>query len=261
MMAEYLYYPAIQYFVHRVCTPGWIIKKQLIDFYDLTFVQGGKGEYCLNDVCYPVSTGDFLCIPPGVWREAQTDPDDPLRLFAFNLTLFDGQFKPSQLPLPLLSHLGTDAKLEYLLMKTKQVWALKEQTCQMRTSALLQEILCRVLLITGVVRGTGGDPRVQKAANHVMEHIHEGISAMDLGDAVGLHPGYLNKLIHRHTGMTLSHFVTNIRVNMAEDALNEEHITVTQAAERFGFSDIFHFSKVFRQFKGYSPSKAKTFAR
>ncbi len=260
-MSEYLFFPAIAYFVHRICTPGWVIKKQLIDFYDLTYVQGGRGEYCLDGTVYPVSSGDFLCIPPGVWREARTDADEPLRLFAFNLTLFDSKFEPARLPLPLVSRLGTDAKLEYLLMKAKQVWALREQTCQMRTSALMQEILCRVLLIAGVVRGTGGDPRVQKAANYVMEHIHEGISAWDLGDAIGLHPGYLNKLIRRHTGMTLSHFVTNIRVNLAEDALSEQLITVTQAAERFGFSDIFHFSKVFRQFKGYPPSQARTFAR
>ena len=260
-MAEYLFYPAIEYFVHRICIPGWVIKKQLIDFYDLTYVQGGRGEYRLDGTAYPVSSGDFLCIPPGVWREARTDTDEPLRLFAFNLTLFDSQFEPARLPLPLVSRLGTDAKLEYLLMKAKQVWALREQTCQMRTSALVQEILCRVLLIAGIVRGTGGDPRVQKAANYVMEHIHEGISAWELGDAIGLHPGYLNKLIRRHTGMTLSRFVTNIRVNLAEDALSEQLITVTQAAERFGFSDIFHFSKVFRQFKGYPPSQARTLAR
>jgi AraC-like DNA-binding protein len=33
---------------------------------------------------------------------------------------------------------------------------------------------------------------------------------------------------------------------------------VSEAARRFGFSDIYHFSKVFKKTKGYPPSTAKT---
>lgn len=260
-MAEHFYHPDVHYFVHRICAPGWVIQRQLIDFHDLTFVQNGRGEYRIDGAVLPVRQGDLLCIPPGSVREAQTDPDEPLKLFAFNFRLFDDRFEPARLPLPVLSHPGPDAKLEYLLLKTERIWAVREPTYRMQAAALFLETLCHLFLQIGVVKGTDGEPRVQKAASFVLEHIGERVSAGQLGEAIGLHPRYLNKIVLMQTGMTLSRFVTSIRVNMAEDALSFEGVTVGEAAARFGFSDIFHFSKVFKRFKGYPPSRAKVFSR
>ena len=261
MAEQYLFYPSIHYFVHRICTPSWTIRRQLIDFHDLTYVAGGRGEYLLDGVAHPVSGGDLLYIPPGVWREASTDPEDPMRLFAFNMRLFDGDLKPARLPLPLCSKVGPDAKLEHMLQRIRQVYALREPTCQMQAAGLAMELITHLLILGGLVQGTGGDPRVQKAAAYVTENISRHISAAEIGAAAGLHPGYLNKLTVKHTGRTVSRFIVNIRVNMAEDAIVHEGFSVREAAERFGFSDIYHFSKVFKKFKGYPPSAAKMLLR
>ncbi len=257
-MDQYYLIPSIQYFVKRVCTPSWVIKRQRIDFHDLTYIVAGKGEYLLNGVAYPVGEGDLLYIPPDTLREASTDETSPMRLFAFNMQLVDQEFKPAVLPLPLLTHIGRDAKLEHLFLRVQQAFALRESCCQMQATALLMEIICRLLDLCGIIHGTSGDPRVQKAAAYVTENIGRYISAGEIGKAVNLHPGYFNKLTLRHTGMTASRFVNNIRVNMAEDALAYEGISVGEAAKRFGFSDIYHFSKVFKKYKGYPPSLAKS---
>ncbi len=262
MMTGQIYFvPNIQYFINRVCTPAWVIKRQLIDFHDLTYVAGGRGEYILDGVSYPVAEGDLLYVPPGVWREAVTDANDPMHLYAFNMQLFDVDFKPARLPLPLTFHVGHDAKLEHLLMRIKQVYALREASCQMQAAGLFMELMSHLLILTGTIQGSGSDPRIQKAAAFVTENISRHISAPEIGVAVGLHPGYLNKLTMKHTGKTVSRFITNIRVNMAEDAIAFEGISVSEAAQRFGFSDIYHFSKVFKKFKGYPPSTAKTLLR
>ncbi len=257
-MEQIFFVPSIQYFVNRICTPAWVISRQLIDFHDLTYVIGGKGEYVIDGVSCPVGEGDLLYIPPGTWREAKTDEKDPMRLYAFNFSLYDVDFKPAKLPLPLSCHIGHDVKLEHLLLRIRQIFALREPTFQMQAAALFMEMICHLLILTGLIQGTGSDPRVQKAAAYVTEHISRHISTGEIGAAVGLHPGYLNKLTMKHTGKTVSRFITGIRVNMAEDAIAFEGITVSEAAERFGFSDIYHFSKVFKKYKGYPPSAAKT---
>lgn len=258
---DLFFLPKISYFVHRVCTPEWIIARQLIDFHDLTFVASGKGEYIIDGVAHPVSQGDLIYIKPGSWREASTSASQPMQLYAFNMQLQDADCQPALLPLPLISRLENDAKAEHLLERIKQFSALRESTSQMQVTALLMELLCHVFLVTGLVQGAGSDPRVQKAAAYVMEHISRHISATEIGQAVGVHPGYLNKLTMKHTGKTVSRFITNIRVNIAEDAIVYEGISVSEAAVRFGFSDIYHFSKVFKKTKGYPPSTAKTLLR
>ena len=260
--AEDLFFlPKISYFVHRVCTPEWIIARQLIDFHDLTYVAAGQGEYIIDDVAHPVSQGDLIYIKPGTWREASTSAGQPMQLYAFNMGIQDSACNPAVLPLPLISKLGSDAKTDHLLERIKQFFALREQTTMMQATALLMELLCHIFLITGVVQGAGSDSRVKKEAAYVMENISRHISATEMGQAVGVHPGYLNKLTMKHTGKTVSRFITSIRVNMAEDAIVYEGISVSEAAQRFGFSDIYHFSKVFKKNKGYPPSTAKTLLR
>lgn len=260
-MEDMFFLPKISYFVHRICTPEWVIARQLIDFHDLTYVAAGQGEYIIDDVAHPVSQGDLIYIKPGTWREASTSASQPMQLYAFNMFLQDMSCQPTTLPLPLISKLDKDVKLDHLLERIKQFFALREPTSTMLTTALLMELLCHVFLNTGLVQGAGSDPRVQKAAAYVTENISRHISATEIGQAVGVHPGYLNKLTTKHTGKTVSRFITSIRVNMAEDAIVYEGISVSEAAARFGFSDIYHFSKVFKKNKGYPPSTAKTLLR
>ena len=255
---DVFFLPQIGYFVNRTCTPEWIIERQKIDFHDLTFVISGKGEYIINDVSYPVTQGDMIYVKSGSWREANTSAAQTMVLYAFNMQLFDQYFAPATLPFEVLTKLEPDPKIDHLLERIRQLYTLREATSVMQTTAVFMELIAQVLVNTGMVKGASSDPRVQKAAAYVMENINRHISATEIGQAVGVHPGYLNKLTTKHTGKTVSRFITSIRVNMAEDAIVYEGISVSEAARRFGFSDIYHFSKVFKKTKGYPPSTAKT---
>ncbi|NLE20146.1 MAG: AraC family transcriptional regulator [Clostridiales bacterium] len=260
-MQEILFIPLVENFVFRECSPGWVLKRQLTSLHALVYVTEGQGEFAIDDVVYPAARGDLLYFPPGVWREVTADAKKPFRYYAFEFQLFDEQFHPTKLPLPLHNRIGQDVKLEHILIRVRQAWALRESSCRMQVTALLMECLCHLMYITGLRQGAGSDPRIQKAAAFVTENVSRHLSAAEIGEAVGLHPGYLNKLTLKHTGMTASRFVTSIRVNMAEDAIIYEGISIGEAARRFGFSDIYHFSKVFKKFKGYTPSTVKMLKR
>lgn len=260
-MDDLFFLPRISCFVHRECAPEWAITRQQVRSHILTYVVSGHGEFLVDDVPYTVSAGDLIYVKPESWREATTSASDPMVLYAFSMKLQDSLSQPAQLPLPALSKLGSDPKVVHLLDRIQQFFALREETSAMMTSALAMELICHVLVVTGKVQGAGSDPRVQKAAAYVMENISRHISASEIGQAVGVHPGYLNKLTMKHAGKTVSRFITSIRVNLAEDAIVYEGISVSEAAIRFGFSDIYHFSKVFKKTKGYPPSTAKTLLR
>ncbi len=253
--------PQITHFVHRHCTPDWHIHRSIIDFHDFTFIVSGKGEYIVDETAYPVTGGDLVYIKPGSLREATTSSGQPMQIYSFNMHLLGPDFKPTTLPLPTVSKLDYDPKIDHLLERLKQYFALREPICKMQTTALLMEVFTQVFLNVGLVQGSGSDPRVHAAAAYVMENISRHISAAEIGQAVGVHPGYLNKLTMKHTGNTVSRFITNIRVNLAEDAIVYEGLSVSQAASRFGFSDIYHFSKVFKKYKGYPPSTSKILLR
>lgn len=262
MLTDEVYYlPRIEDFTQWACMPEWALAPGQSDEHGLTFVLEGQGEYVVDGVRYPVNQGDLVYIQPHRLRAAGTNPTRPMTLCSFSLQLFDRDFRPAILPLHPVTHLSPDARVSHLLERIRQSDILREPTGRMQATALLMELLARVMQNAGLVESTGSDPRIKRAAAFVMENVSRHLSVGEIGQAVGVHPGYLNKLTTRDTGKTVSRFVSDIRVNMAEEAMMSEGISVSEAALRFGFSDVYHFSKVFKRVKGYPPSTAKTLLR
>lgn len=256
-MDAYEYMPHIIFFTHRICTPTWEIIPQCIDFQDLTYVYAGKGYYLADGERYDVSAGSLISLPTDCWREAYTDPDDPLRLYAFNFNLFDYRLQPVRLALPMLTNIGIQKHLIYSLTTMERVWALKEPTYLLKATSMFLEIVHQLVQLVHEGMGSYGDVRVQQVADYVLANLQRQIATRELADLVSLHPAYLNTLVQKHTGYTLRTFVNRIRVNVAEDAIVHEKIPIREAAARYGFSDVFYFSKTFKRIKGYPPSHIK----
>ena len=56
------------------------------------------------------------------------------------------------------------------------------------------------------------------------------------------------------TGLSISDFIRNIRLEQAVRLLKEQKVNVTQVAYTVGFSNLAHFSTVFKRQFGVSPT-------
>ena len=260
-MAEFEYMPALHFFVHRICTPKWVILRQNIDFNDLTYVYAGKGYYLVDGERIDVYPGCLLSIPSGHWREAYTDPDDLLRLYAMNYNMYDFGCHPIAPPLPLCIDIGINKELMYSLDTLGRIWALKEPTYPLMAASTFLSIMSMILMSVKSEKTAYGNARVKMVADYVLSHISSRILTKELVELTSLHPVYLNALVQKHTGYTLRNFINRIKINVAEDIIVHEKIPINEAAARCGYSDIYYFSKTFKRIKGYPPSyikKAKT---
>ncbi|MGO7962316.1 helix-turn-helix domain-containing protein [Rhizobium ruizarguesonis] len=80
------------------------------------------------------------------------------------------------------------------------------------------------------------------------------IDSVDIARAADLHPKYAMNLFKRSTGMTLSKYVTLLRLSRAQAMLMSEGANVLQVAMDSGFGSISAFNKSFRHIAGMSPS-------
>ncbi|RUM23480.1 helix-turn-helix domain-containing protein [Rhizobium vallis] len=87
------------------------------------------------------------------------------------------------------------------------------------------------------------------AANFLLD-----IDSVDIARAADLHPKYAMNLFKRTTGMTLSKYVTLLRLSRAQAMLMSEGANVLQVAMDSGFGSISAFNKSFRHIAGMSPS-------
>ena len=94
----------------------------------------------------------------------------------------------------------------------------------------------------------------------IMKVINEHLSDSDfnvelLTKEVGISRAQLHRKMKEMTGLPISEFIRNIRLEQAVRLLKEQKINVTQVAYTVGFSNLAHFSTVFRKQFGVSPTE------
>lgn len=92
-----------------------------------------------------------------------------------------------------------------------------------------------------------------KAVNQNMADSDFGIE--QLSSELGVSRSQLHRRMKNLTGIGAGEFVRNMRLEQAARLLMEKKLNVSQVAYSVGFSNLGHFSKIFRQHFGSYPSE------
>ena len=95
--------------------------------------------------------------------------------------------------------------------------------------------------------------RIMKAVNKNLSNSDFNVDM--LTQEVGISRAQLHRKMKELTGISTSEFIRNIRLEQAARLLKEQKINVTQVAYTVGFSNLAHFSTIFRKHFGMSPSE------
>lgn len=128
-----------------------------------------------------------------------------------------------------------------------------------------------VLLLRNYVKQLLTEPQYTKRSknldrfNPIFQYIdnnfYEDITVEQMADMANLSRFYFSRLFKEITNKSPSEYLNYVRINKAESMLKYSHINVTEVALATGFKDINYFSRVFKKYKGISPSlilKAKS---
>ncbi len=95
--------------------------------------------------------------------------------------------------------------------------------------------------------------RIMKAINKNLDDSDFNVET--LCSEVGISRAQLHRKMKELTGLSTSEFIRNIRLEQAARLLKEQKINVTQVAYTVGFSNLAHFSTIFRKHFGVAPSE------
>ena len=80
------------------------------------------------------------------------------------------------------------------------------------------------------------------------------MSNKDISSIVGYHEYHANRLMLRHTGMTLHKYLNNFRMERAKMLLVSTDFSVGEIAEKSGPGSVSRFFESFRKSTGVSPA-------
>ena len=89
--------------------------------------------------------------------------------------------------------------------------------------------------------------------DYIYSHIHYRITLEELADYLNLSPSYLSKLFKKEVGITISTYITNLKIDKAKNFLQYSEYTVADIANYLAFSSQSHFAETFRAETGKTP--------
>jgi AraC family transcriptional regulator len=96
--------------------------------------------------------------------------------------------------------------------------------------------------------------QVNCVVDHIEAHLADKITAMDLANLIEVSIGHLFRSFKISVGVTLFHYITLRRVELACTMMRTTREPLSQLALACGLSDQAHLSRVFRRITGMTPS-------
>lgn len=122
------------------------------------------------------------------------------------------------------------------------------------------------------LRRTGADPQLSpwlEGRNHIHPAIHRAQDAIaadpardwtvqTLADVAATSPRNLSRLFNEHTGTSVTHYVSRLRVALARDLLTGTRLSIEDVAERAGFSSARQFRRAWGRFNASAPREGRS---
>ena len=99
------------------------------------------------------------------------------------------------------------------------------------------------------------NPIIEKAVAFINEHIAEDLSLEDTAAEVNVSPFYLSKLFKEEKNENYISYITDVRMQKAQELLRNPRASVKEVSASVGYKDQNYFSRLFRNKFGLTPTE------
>lgn len=96
---------------------------------------------------------------------------------------------------------------------------------------------------------------IQKIIQYTSTHLKADLSLSSLAQEFSVNRSYLSALFKKETGVTLTNYVNNLRIECAVQLFSRGDRNISEVAGNVGISDVAYFTRLFKKIKGKSPSQ------
>ena len=96
---------------------------------------------------------------------------------------------------------------------------------------------------------------VKLAKQYIESNFDKGILRDDIARCVCLNADYLSRIFHKEIGLSISEYITKLRMEKAKEMLNNTKCDIVHISEACGYNNFTYFAKQFKRMYGISPGK------
>lgn len=250
------------------------------NFFELVYIISGTGKQCVNKSTFNYHAGHMFLITPEDCHSFDITTTTTFCFIRFN----DQYIKSNYRDTDISGKNERVKKLEFILQNANH-----QPGCILRqpgdkalvkpmVDSILREYVNRDLynkeliehlvntLIIVVARNIAKilpehvNEGTEERAVNILQYIHQHIFEPEkirtdlISRHFGVSENYLGKYFKKQTGETLQQYVINYKLRMVENRLLHSEMRIGEIAAEMSFTDESHMNKLFKKYKGLTPS-------
>jgi AraC-like DNA-binding protein len=244
---------------HNEAKPNYKIGPRVITYFSVHFVLGGEGIFSQNETKKHIQAGDLFCLFPNQTHYYSSSSNNPLKMFWL---AFDGKQS-----IPLLNRIGVtnysthvkgtvNEEIVEILDELASHFNQETEDDDFRGLSLIYKLFHHLSVQSKLKNLAPSTPTnwVQKSKEYMDMHF-EDISVKDIAKYVGIHRSHFTTSFTSEVGITPNRYLLSLKMNRALELISEESHTITEIAHSLGYSDLYSFSRAFKNYFDVSPKQ------
>ena len=256
------------YTAEYICGEGWWLddtghnwwnRKDVFPYNAIYLTKVGRFDLKINGVRHHIEPHQVVFIPAGSELEFNFDGKGTLEKYFvhFDLNYGIGSLGECFNP-PCLFTPTDEARIEELFKELKRhIRSRQEPASAIAANGAMMSLVAEVLTQCGS-KFTNPKSNLPKEMCEVIKHIENNlckqISVSTLAEKAGYSLTYFTKKFKKTFGCTPTEYISNLKVERAEDLLRDKKMSVAEIAYALGFFDTSYFSNFFKAKTGLSPT-------
>ncbi len=218
----------------------------------LLFPISGSERYFFSSGVIDAPPGTLLYIPKGEAYRIELEDKESV------VVCIDFELSSTAVAAPFVTHLTEKNNIKNLFYEANAVWQKNLPGRDATLKALIYQIIAALILQKSTRPSSEHVKKIAPAIDYLHAHYTEpDFSVEKLAKTAGMSRRYFEKLFFGEKRVTPRDYIIELKISLACELLLNEKLSVSDVAYELGYADVYHFSKLFKQKVGKTPSEYK----
>ncbi len=212
----------------------------------------GRAEYFIDGKNLTVNEGEVIFLPKSSRYEYKTFIDDPPHYTSINFEASLGN--PQIAVYSFLDFYGAN----YIAESFSELWKFGTEADKFKCLSIFYDFLSYVLRIQHISEAEKNKySLIEPAIEYLKKHVYDSNLRIEkLHNLCGISDTYFRKIFISRFSLNPQEYVLRERITHAKSIIESgDFDSIREVALSVGFNDALYFSKAFKKFYGFSPSK------
>ena len=244
------------------CAPDYAIQRATFPFHSIEYVARGEGRLKLGRSSHELRPGTVFSYAPGISQHIITDPQKPLVKYFVDFagTQSSQWLRGCRQPAGSVSQIFPPTEIQPLFDELIRSGRRPTRHAPELCRQLLQCLGVKLLEARAPRQGTDSPAfaTYQKCHQFIANNFPRLRTLSQIAAENHLDTAYLCRLFHRFDHQSPYQFLTRLKMNLAAEQLQQPGALVKNVAADLGFTNPFHFSRVFKSVFAVAPDNFRS---